>query len=143
MSPAKLCCIGNKVLQDIWLWGHANRVSVRNKLAGPATFCIERNRSPGIVRHFPGIGRCAAVQAADFLGKKRVIKASWGLSAGKRNMNYHETEGHKIKPHKLRNLRDHECVLGHCEQGFRRGTLPPLEPDGSIAKWFARSRRAF
>lgn len=84
-----------------------------------------------------------AVQTADFLGKKRVIKRSWGFSAGKRNVNYNETEEHKIKPHKLRNLRDHECVLVHCERGFRRVTLPPLEPDGNIAKWFSRWRRMF
>jgi len=84
-----------------------------------------------------------AVQTADFLGKKRVIKRSWGFSAGKRNVNYNETEEHKIKPHKLRNLRDHECVLVHCERGFRRVTLPPLEPDGSIANWFSLWRRVF
>jgi hypothetical protein len=77
-----------------------------------------------------------AVQAADFIGKKRVIKRSWGHSAGKHNVNYNETEEHKIKPHKLRNLRDHECVLVHCERGFRRVTLLPLEPDGKTAKWF-------
>ena len=77
-----------------------------------------------------------AVQAADFLGKKRVIKRSWGSSAGKRNVNYSETEEHKIKPYQLRNLRDHECVLVHCEKGFRRLTLPPLEPDGTISAWF-------
>ena len=75
-----------------------------------------------------------AVQAADFLGKKRVVKRSWGYSAGKRNVNYSETEEHKIKPHKLRNLRDHECVLVHCERGFRRVTLPPLESDGDGCK---------
>ena len=84
-----------------------------------------------------------AVQAADFIGKKRVIKRSWGFSAGKRNVNYSETEEHKIKPHKLRNLRDHECVLVHCERGFRRVTLRPLEPDGSVAKWFSPWRRLF
>lgn len=84
-----------------------------------------------------------AVQTADFLGKKRVIKRSWGFSAGKRNVNYNETEEHKIKAHKLRNLRDHECVLVHCERGFRRVTLPPLEPDGSIAKWFSPWSRMF
>ena len=82
-----------------------------------------------------------AVQAADFLGKKRVIKRSWGSSAGKRNVNYNETEEHKIKPHKLRGLRDHECVLVHCERGFRRVTLPPLEADGNISKWFSFWRR--
>jgi hypothetical protein len=84
-----------------------------------------------------------AVQAADFIGKKRVVKRSWGYSAGKRNVNYNETEEHKIKPHKLRNLRDHECVLVHCEQGFRRVTLPPLEADGTIAKWFSWWRKCF
>jgi Type IV secretion-system coupling protein DNA-binding domain len=82
-----------------------------------------------------------AVQAADFIGKKRVVKRSWGYSAGKSNTNYSETEEHKIKPHKLRNLRDHECVLVHCERGIRRVTLPPLESDGSVAKWFPLWRR--
>jgi hypothetical protein len=77
-----------------------------------------------------------AVQAADFIGKMRVVKRSWGYSAGKRNVNYNETEEHKIKPHKLRNLRDHECVLVHCERGFRRVTLPPLESNGTVSKWF-------
>ena len=82
-----------------------------------------------------------AVQAADFLGKKRVVKRSWGYSAGRASSNYSETEEHKIKPHKLRNLRDHECVLVHCERGYRRVTLPPLESDGTTAKWFSRWRR--
>lgn len=84
-----------------------------------------------------------AVQAADFLGKKRVIKRSWGSSAGKRNVNYSENEEHKIKPYQLRKLRDHECVLVHCEKGFRRVTLPPLEPNGSVSKWFSWWRRLF
>jgi hypothetical protein len=82
-----------------------------------------------------------AVQAADFLGKKRVVKRSWGFNAGRRNVNYSETEEHKIKPHKLRTLRDHECVLVHCERGFRRVTLPPLEANGRVAAWFSRWRR--
>ena len=80
-----------------------------------------------------------AVQAADFIGKKRVVKRSWGFQRrSRRNVNYSETEEHKIKPHKLRNLRDHECVLVHCERGFRRVTLPPLEADGGVSKWFSR-----
>ena len=77
-----------------------------------------------------------AVQAADFIGKKRVVKRSWGYSAGKRNVNYSENDEHKIQPHKLRSLRDHQCVLVHCERGHRRITLPPLEVDGSVAAWF-------
>ena len=41
----------------------------------------------------------------------------------------------------IRNLRDHECVLVHCERGYRRVTLPPLESDGMVAKWFSRWKR--
>jgi hypothetical protein len=93
------------------------------------------------------IFRCAdeadAVQAADFLGKRRVFKRSWGSSAGKRNVNYSESEEHKIRPYQLRTLRDHECVLVHCEKGFRRLTLPPLEPNGQVAKWFSLWRKLF
>lgn len=77
-----------------------------------------------------------ALQSADFLGKRRIVKRSWGSSAGKSSVNYSETEEHKMKPYQLRTLRDHECVLVHCERGFRRVTLPPLEPDGCIAGWF-------
>ena len=85
---------------------------------------------------FRSADEAEAVQAADFLGKKMVVKRSWGSSAGKRSVNYSEAEEHKIKSHRLRNLRDHECVLVHCEKGFQRLTLPPLEADGKIAEWF-------
>ena len=84
-----------------------------------------------------------AVQAADFLGKKQMVKRSWGSSAGKRSVNYSETDEYKIKPHKLRNLRDHECVVVHCEKGFRRLTLPPLEFDGTVSQWFGWWRQLF
>ena len=82
-----------------------------------------------------------AVQSADFLGKRKIIKRSWGYSGGKQSRNYQETEEHKIKPHHLRNLRDHECVIVHSEHGHRRVTLPPLKPDGTTSPWYPRWRR--
>ena len=30
-------------------------------------------------------------------------------------------------------------VLVHCERGFRRVTLPPLEPDGAVSSWYSKS----
>ena len=81
-----------------------------------------------------------AVQSADFLGKKRVIKRSWGFSGGKRNVNYTETEEHRLKPHLLRTLRDHECVVVHCDRGHRRRHLPPLDPQGNVPAWYSRFR---
>lgn len=77
-----------------------------------------------------------ALESADFLGKARVIKKSWGYSGGKMSRNYSEQEEHKIKPHLLRSLPKHTAVVIHCERGHRRKLLPPIEPDGLVCKWF-------
>ena len=80
-----------------------------------------------------------ATESADFLGKQRVIKKSWGYTGGNMSRNYSEQEEHKIKPHLLRNMRKHTAVLVHCERGHRRKLLPPLEPDGNVSSWFHRT----
>lgn len=77
-----------------------------------------------------------ALESADFLGKKRVIKKSWGYHSGKMSRNYSEHEEHKIKPHILRSLRKHTAVVVHCERGHRRKVLSPIEPDGRVFTWF-------
>jgi type IV secretory pathway TraG/TraD family ATPase VirD4 len=79
-----------------------------------------------------------AVESADFLGKRRVVKKTWGVSAGQANRSYAEHEEHKIKPHILRALPKYTAVLVHCERGFKRAVLPPIEPDGTVSPWFRR-----
>ena len=79
-----------------------------------------------------------ALDSADFLGKKQVIKKTWGYSAGQANRSYAEHEEHKIKPHILRALPKHTAVLVHCEHGFKRTILPPLEPNGQVSPWFRK-----
>jgi type IV secretory pathway TraG/TraD family ATPase VirD4 len=51
---------------------------------------------------FRAADEAEATQSADFLGKRGVLKRSWGYSGGRRTRNYQETEEHKIKPHILR-----------------------------------------
>ena len=77
-----------------------------------------------------------AVESADFLGKKKVIKRSWGFSYGRTTSNYNEQEEHRIKSYILRSLAKHTCVLVHAERGFRRTLLPPIEPNGKVSSWF-------
>jgi type IV secretory pathway TraG/TraD family ATPase VirD4 len=79
-----------------------------------------------------------AVESADFLGKRKVIKRSWGFSYGRTTSNYSEQEEHKIKPYVLRSLPRHTCVLVHSERGYRRRLLPPIEPSGKVSPWFRR-----
>ncbi len=77
-----------------------------------------------------------ALESADFIGKTKVIKKSWGYTGGKMSRNFSEQDEHKMKPHLLRNLPKHACVVVHCERGHRRKLLPPLEPDGNVSRWF-------
>jgi hypothetical protein len=77
-----------------------------------------------------------ALESADFLGKKRVIKKSWGYHSGRMSRNYSEQEEHKIKPHTLRNYPKHTAVVVHCERGYRRKVLSPIEPNGNVCSWF-------
>ena len=79
-----------------------------------------------------------AVESADFLGKKKFVKRTWGFSHGRTTSNYSEQEEHKIKPYVLRGLPKHTCVLVHAERGFKRALLPPIEPDGKICSWFGK-----
>jgi hypothetical protein len=39
-------------------------------------------------------------------------------------------------PELLIRLRKHECILVHAEAGYRKVTLPPLEADGTVSKWY-------
>jgi type IV secretory pathway TraG/TraD family ATPase VirD4 len=77
-----------------------------------------------------------ALESADFIGKAKVIKKSWGYSGGKMSRNYCEQEEHRIKPHILRTMAKHAAVVVHCERGHQRKLLPPIEPDGSVCDWF-------
>jgi len=79
-----------------------------------------------------------ALESADFIGKAKVIKKSWGYSNGKMSRNYSELEEHRIKPHILRTMAKHAAVVVHCERGHRRKLLPPIEPDGQVCAWFRR-----
>ena len=76
-----------------------------------------------------------AVESADFLGKSKMIKKSWGYSGGKRSRNYSEQDEHNIKPHVLRNLAKYTAVVVHCERGRRQKLLPPIEPTGEVCHW--------
>ncbi len=79
-----------------------------------------------------------AKASAEFLGKIIKREKSVTRSEGRHSETIHESESYRIKPHELRKLRKHQCIVVHCERGFRKAVLPPLEPDGTVARWYRR-----
>jgi hypothetical protein len=88
---------------------------------------------------FKAADEMGAVDTANFLGQKKVTKRSWAYSNGMMTRNYCAQEEHKIKAYELRHTKKHQCVLIHCEKGFKKSVLPPLEPDGKTPSWYKRN----
>jgi type IV secretory pathway TraG/TraD family ATPase VirD4 len=76
--------------------------------------------------------------SAEFLGKVTQRERSVTRGEGRRTETVSEREAYRIKPHHLRDLWKHRCVIVHCTQGYRKVLLPPREPDGSVSRWFRR-----
>jgi type IV secretory pathway TraG/TraD family ATPase VirD4 len=85
---------------------------------------------------FKAADEAGAVESADFLGQRKVQQTTRGFSGGMPSRSYTSVEEHKIKPYEMRHLKKHQCVLVHCERGFKRAILAPLDPDGRISSWY-------
>lgn len=77
-----------------------------------------------------------AVSSADFIGKRKHRKVTRNFGKNGSSTSTTEDEEHRFKPSVLRQLRQHEALVVHCERGARRRLLPPLEADGSVSSWF-------
>jgi TraM recognition site of TraD and TraG len=85
---------------------------------------------------FKSADETCAQESANFIGKRRNVKRTWGRSAGKPSVNFSYEDEHVYKPHILRRLANHTCIVAHCRKGFRKRLLPPRNPDGSVCAWF-------
>ena len=85
---------------------------------------------------FTAADQADAVASADFIGKRRGRERSVNLGSGHLTESLREVDVYRVKPHQLTGLRKHQCILVHCEKGFRKVRIPPREPDGSISRWY-------
>jgi hypothetical protein len=76
--------------------------------------------------------------SAEFLGKTMVRERSVTRGGGHHSYTYTKREEYRVKPHKLRRLRKHQCILVHSARGYRKVVLPPIEPNGAVASWYRR-----
>lgn len=76
--------------------------------------------------------------AADTLGKRKAKRRTYGYNAGRPSSSWTEEDKYWLEPHQLRQLRKFETVVQHCNGGFRKVTLPPLDPDGRTPAWYRK-----
>ena len=80
----------------------------------------------------------SAKMAADTIGKRKVLKRTYGYSGGRRTTSFSEEDKYFFEPHELRKLKTFEAVIQHCGGGFRRVKLPPMAANGRPPKWYRR-----
>lgn len=85
---------------------------------------------------FKAADEAGAVESADFLGKREVEKRTRGMSGGRTTYSVSKVDEHVIKPHALRTMKNHEAVIVHCERGWRKRMVSPVDPDGKVPSWF-------
>jgi type IV secretory pathway TraG/TraD family ATPase VirD4 len=77
-----------------------------------------------------------AKASAEFIGRGRKREKTYSWYGGRRSVSVRMVDEFHEKPEKLTQLPKHECILVHAEAGYRKVTLPPLEADGTVSKWY-------
>jgi len=83
----------------------------------------------------------SAKAAASGIGKREVWRKSHGVSGGKRSYNKHREDRFVIQPYEFRKLIKFQCVVQHCESGWQKIILPPIELDGKVCDWWCEAKR--
>ncbi len=79
-----------------------------------------------------------AKASADFISKEATPERSTTAQAGAVSESLRMIDEYRIKPSRLMRLRQHQCVIVHPEDRYRKVTLPPREADGTVSKWYRR-----
>ena len=77
-----------------------------------------------------------AKASAEFIGRGRKREKTYSWYGGRRSVSVRMVDEFHEKPEKLTQLAQHECILVHAQAGYRKVTLPPLEADGTVSKWY-------
>jgi hypothetical protein len=92
---------------------------------------------------FKAADKACAEASADFIGKRMHWKKSYTRGRGGRSMTRTREEEYLVKPFELMSLPKFRAIIKHCENGFRKTILHPVDPEGNIPDWYPFWKRIF
>ena len=92
---------------------------------------------------FKAADRACAESSADFIGKRMIWKRSYTRGRGNHSTTRTREEEYLIKPFELMSLPKFMAVVKHCEKGFRKRRIHPIDADGKTPSWYPFWRRWF
>jgi hypothetical protein len=92
---------------------------------------------------FKAADKACAEGSADFIGKRMHWKKSYTRGKGGRSTTRSREEEYLVKPFELMSLPKFTAIIKHCENGFRRTTIHPVDPEGNTPAWYPFWKRIF
>jgi Type IV secretion-system coupling protein DNA-binding domain len=92
---------------------------------------------------FKAADRACAESSADFIGRRMRWKKSYTRGRGNSSTTRTHEEEYLVKPFELMSLPKFAAIVKHCENGFRKTTVHPVDPDGKVPSWYPFWKRIF
>jgi hypothetical protein len=92
---------------------------------------------------FKAADKTCADGSADFIGKRMHWKKSYTHGKGGRSTTRSREEEYLVKPFELMALPKFTAIIKHCEDGFRKATIQPVDPEGNTPGWYPFWKRLF
>src|SRR3984893_15365335 len=92
---------------------------------------------------FKAADRACAESSADFIGKRMIWKRSYTRGRGNHSTTRTREEEYLIKPFELMSLPKFTAIVKHCEKGYRKRRIHPIDADGKTPSWYPFWRRWF
>jgi hypothetical protein len=85
---------------------------------------------------FKAADKACAESSADFIGKRMHWKKSYTRGKGGRSTTRSREEEYFVKPFELMSLPKFTAIVKHCEKGFRKTKIHPVDPEGNVPSWY-------
>jgi hypothetical protein len=92
---------------------------------------------------FKAADRGCAESSADFIGKRMIWKRSYTRGRGNYSTTRTREEEYRVKPFELMSLPKFTAIVKHCEKGFRKKRIHPIDAEGRTPSWYPFWRRWF
>ena len=85
---------------------------------------------------FKAADRSCAESSADFVGRRMHWKRSYTRGKNSSSTTRSREEEYLVKPYELMSLPKFTAIVKHCEKGFRKARLRPIDADGKTPAWY-------
>jgi hypothetical protein len=91
---------------------------------------------------FRAADKSCAESSADFIGRRMHWKKSYTRGKNNTSTTRAQEEEYFVKPYELMSLPKFTAIVKHCEKGFRKTRVHPVDAEGRTPEWYSPFRKS-